>query len=417
MRNKLRKAEFLESRILLIRSSIVSPVIDDLMVYPESVDAGERAWITATVPAQEGETIEYVDFYRDTNDNGYVDGGDELLGRGTEIADNLLWRLELDTMSLPTGNNRLLAQASNNFDRESNSASAYLEINRESDDSATILAFRQETMEGFVDAGDLDDVASSDDHHLVLLESRPNGSVLDHQWSFDVPYATGTATVVLEAFHEYDNETFYVNYSTDGDYWRNLFTVEAGAGEDNVLRRDLPADARGTVWLQAVDSNRNNDPMQNRLYVDQLVIEIEETNSYVAIDEETRLGAIYSGSYVLTHADDGDYEILVEDEAPHTRVSSLEHQWTFVVPDDESVTFEISAKRESHTDDFWVNYSTDGEYWQNMLTIDSDEAKTLTFALPDDVEGTVFVQVRDSDRTSDYVRDKFFVDYMAFVVD
>jgi subtilisin family serine protease len=134
-----------------------------------------------------------------------------------------------------------------------------------------------------------------------------------------------------------------------------------------------------------------------------------------AISETTIEGSISDGDLTATLSSDEVYEAIREEPYAGGKRSRLEHQWTFDVAGDSSVVFSVEAFRLSDSDEFVFAYSTDGTNWTDMLTVTkiADDDLAQTFALPAGTSGTVYVRVRDTDRTkSDPVLATVWVDHM-----
>jgi len=135
---------------------------------------------------------------------------------------------------------------------------------------------------------------------------------------------------------------------------------------------------------------------------------------------ETPVKGTVSGDYTDTHTSNDVYESITERESggrPSNRYSYLEHKWTFSVTGGSTVTFYIEAYKTSNTenDDFVFAYSTNGEDWTNMVTVTktSDDDNTQSYALPDDLSGTTYVRVKDTDQTAgNKTLDTIYVDHM-----
>jgi hypothetical protein len=115
-----------------------------------------------------------------------------------------------------------------------------------------------------------------------------------------------------------------------------------------------------------------------------------------------------------------DYESIQEVQTggrPSTRQSLLEHKWTLDVQAGSSVTFYLLGyhSRSTDGDDFVFSYSTDDVAYTDMLTLTKTAAdgQYLTHALPATLSGTVFVRVRDTNRTPGArTKDTVFVDHL-----
>ncbi len=115
-----------------------------------------------------------------------------------------------------------------------------------------------------------------------------------------------------------------------------------------------------------------------------------------------------SGSYAATQASDNTYETLTEVDGgsgkPSNHYSLLEHKWTFNVTGGDSVVFSVEAYKPANSDgdDFVFAYSTDNVNYTDMLTVTktADDNIAQSYTLPASVSGTVYIRVRDTDRTA-----------------
>jgi len=139
----------------------------------------------------------------------------------------------------------------------------------------------------------------------------------------------------------------------------------------------------------------------------------------LASADEAATGVV-SGSYLDTQAADGRYEGLTEEVSggrPDRRKSSLRHGWRFAVPAGAAHTFIAVAHRTTNAegDRFNLTWSRDGVTFSPMVTVDATApAGALTFALPADAAGTLWVRAEDTDHTAGAsYPDTLFVDYLA----
>ncbi|MFH0815322.1 MAG: M14 family zinc carboxypeptidase [Methanobacteriota archaeon] len=102
-----------------------------------------------------------------------------------------------------------------------------------------------------------------------------------------------------------------------------------------------------------------------------------------------------------------DYWWVIDDvEVTGNRsTSSMEHKWTASVPAGKSpYTFRIDSHHTANAegDDFVFAYSTDDVAYTNMVTVTAtaDSDTYQTYALPTTLSGTVYIRVRDADRTA-----------------
>jgi hypothetical protein len=136
-------------------------------------------------------------------------------------------------------------------------------------------------------------------------------------------------------------------------------------------------------------------------------------------DALTARGTIAGGtSFEDTWAEDDSYEILTEAKqgGGGSARSRLEHTWTFAVAAGTQYSFSVGAFHDGTEDDFVFTYSTDNVTFTPMVivtgTIDSDTPQTYLFQ--EDVRGTLYVRVQDTDMNRGNVHlDSLFVDFLA----
>jgi hypothetical protein len=127
-----------------------------------------------------------------------------------------------------------------------------------------------------------------------------------------------------------------------------------------------------------------------------------------------------SGSYANTTTSNDVYESITEVQSggkPANRYSYLEHKWTINVTGGDTVTFYVEAYQSpsSDGDNFVFAYSTNDSTYTDMVTVTktSDNDNTQSYALLSSTSGTVYIRVKDTDRTSGNLNmDTIYIDYM-----
>ena len=133
-------------------------------------------------------------------------------------------------------------------------------------------------------------------------------------------------------------------------------------------------------------------------------------------------GAV-SGNHIDTHGSDDVYESIAEvlstGNPAKRRYSYLEHKWTIDVIDGSktNVTFYLEANHSlsSDGDDFVFAYSTDDSTYTDMVTVvkTADDNVCQTYELPNDLSGTVYIRVKDTDQTAgNQGSDTIYIDQM-----
>ncbi len=102
------------------------PEIGSLLA-PAAVTKGNSVTLTAQ-QVSDDEAVSGVSFYLDSNGNGTLDGGDQVLGTGTQSGVN--WGLTVGTGSWPLGANRVFARAIDNRGAQGPAVAASLAIGK-----------------------------------------------------------------------------------------------------------------------------------------------------------------------------------------------------------------------------------------------------------------------------------------------
>jgi hypothetical protein len=137
-------------------------------------------------------------------------------------------------------------------------------------------------------------------------------------------------------------------------------------------------------------------------------------------DSDTAVTGTVSGSYIDTQTSNDSNEAIEEIESggsPPSRYSYLEHKWRIDVTTNEKVTFHLQAHHTANAegDDFVFACSTDDSNYTNMLTVTktSDDDTYQSYELPNDINGTVYFRVKDTDRTpGNRTLDTIYIDHM-----
>lgn len=147
--------------------------------------------------------------------------------------------------------------------------------------------------------------------------------------------------------------------------------------------------------------------------------------SYLSNGEVLSDGLFVSGSYLDTYSSDNVYEVLEENKTsgkPSSRVSSLEHTWSFDIGAG-GVLVELSVEAfhsaNSEGDDFVFSFSPDGVNFTDLITVTktSDDNAPQIAPLPAGVTGTVYIRVRDTDRTAgNGNQDTISIDHLSLEV-
>jgi hypothetical protein len=223
---------------------------------------------------------------------------------------------------------------------------------------------------------------------------------------------TGDTTDILEVFYAVSGDAI-----ADSDYTALSGNVTIDAGASSVTIDVAPLDDLLAEGTETVTVTISSDPsyhvsVANSDSVSIADDDLSEVNDF-AFNESTTRGNV-DGTFAETHESDNTYESITEELYAGNRRSQLEHQWVFDVTGGSEVIFHVEAHHNSTVEDFVFEYSTDGSTWITMLTVkNSDEDTAQTFVLPASTSGTVFVRVRDTDRShNESVTDTIFIDEM-----
>jgi len=141
------------------------------------------------------------------------------------------------------------------------------------------------------------------------------------------------------------------------------------------------------------------------------------------VDDVTTADIPVSGTvtndHTYTHTSNDEYEAIEEVESkgkPANRYSLLEHKWTIDVTGGNVVTFYLEAHHSpsSDGDHFIFAYSTNDVDYIDMVEVNTTSDTLLSYEeLPNDLSGTVYIRVRDTDQTAgNKALDTIYIDHM-----
>jgi hypothetical protein len=202
----------------------------------------------------------------------------------------------------------------------------------------------------------------------------------------------GDPVVTVEVGSVYTDAGATAADIVDGDLTSSIVTVNP-VDTSTAATYTVTFDVTDTAGNAAVQVTRTVEVVAGPVVVD-----------VYPISETTVLGAVANGDLSATTASDDVYEVLAEHHQggrPSNRVSALDHRWTFEIGNPDQVVLNVEAHRDlnSESDDFLIEYSTDGTTFLPLLVIDSVDDTAQQAALPDGTSGTVIVRVVDTDRT------------------
>ena len=137
----------------------------------------------------------------------------------------------------------------------------------------------------------------------------------------------------------------------------------------------------------------------------------------LAISEIAVLGTV-DGSLEDIDLSDNVYQSITEVVSENT--SALEHKWVFDVVSAELVTVYLEAHHTENDegDNFVFAYSTDDVDYTDMITVTKtvDDDTYQWFSIPGSPSGTIYIRVRDTDRTDGNTQlDTIYVDNLFIV--
>ena len=218
----------------------------------------------------------------------------------------------------------------------------------------------------------------------------------------------------------------YVDQTGTGSAWVSIGTYNFYAGDNTVTLDGYESSqvsgsdvviADAIKFLQIPEATPTPTPTPTPT-------ETPEGYNFATSDYATAIGSVSSGSYQDTQAQDDVCEALTEAElaegAPPKRHDELSHIWTFDVASGTSYEFNVDAYKTSSADgdNFVFAYSKDNVSYTDMLTVTktADDDTYQSFGFTEDVAGTLYIRVQDTDRSeSNNTNDTVYVDEM-FVV-
>jgi PKD repeat protein len=146
--------------------------------------------------------------------------------------------------------------------------------------------------------------------------------------------------------------------------------------------------------------------------------------TYHSATGEVRVAGVVSGSYTATETNNGSVQSIRERESggkKQNRYSYLEQRWIFNLPSGgTAATVSVNAWQSVSTDGDSFNFawSSNGNDWTTMFNMsDTSDGAPRTFELPTGIEGSVYLRVRDSDRsTGNKILDTVYVDFLQIEV-
>ncbi len=190
------------------------------------------------------------------------------------------------------------------------------------------------------------------------------------------------------------------------------------AGPDVPPEGTSSGNARINFWLTGGNAPSDGQPAELVIKSFDFTPLPEQFVDYPANGQIAGSGTV-SGSYTDTQTDDGVSQSIRERESggkKQNRYSFLEHKWTFNVAPAAGFMFVLNAwsSGSADGDEFVFAWSTDDSTYTDFLTVKSTVPANVQLAmLPSTLSGTVYIRVRDTDRTSrNRDLDTVFIDHM-----
>ncbi|SHJ79148.1 Cadherin domain-containing protein [Rubritalea squalenifaciens DSM 18772] len=279
-------------------------------------------------------------------------------------------------------------------------------INGSTGEITTTTALDYETAGQYVltvevtDAGLLSDTASItvnvNDVNEAPVANDVSGSV-----SEDAAVGSAVVAVTSSDVDAGDSASYAITSGNVG----GAFSIDSTTGE---ITTAAALDYEVTTSYLLTVSVTDGGGLTDTALVDITVIDVADVVSTYSSDAELVVsGLLFSGNYLDTVSSNNVYEVLQEEKTsgkPSTRVSSLEHTWSFDIGAAGAlVELSVEAYHSSNNegDDFVFGYSTDGIVFTDVITVTktSDDNTAQVAMLPADISGTVYIRVKDTDRT------------------
>ena len=205
--------------------------------------------------------------------------------------------------------------------------------------------------------------------------------------------------------------------STDSDGTVNAWSWDFGDGAVSTQKNPSHSYAAAgsyTVVLTVTDNDSASDSTSSTVTVSEPPL----FSDYTANGQLPVSGTV-TGSYTDTQSDNGVSQSISERESggkKQNRYSFLEHKWTFNVSPAAGFVLHLNAwsSGSADGDSFVFAWSSDDSTYTDLMTVSSTISANVQMAiLPGSLSGTVYIRVRDSDRTSgNKGLDTVFIDHL-----
>jgi len=253
----------------------------------------------------------------------------------------------------------------------------------------------------------------------VMIEALFSTEYPASEWdgSYTQPF---DATYDCESWHVYGFEwtDTEARWYLDGNLIYTLDSSQVGNQGGTWPDEDMYIVLNNGVRTDSPDTNTTwpNYVVMDYIELYQLSSDLKDDTA----DSDIAVSGTVTGSHIDTHSSDNVYEAIQEIESggnPANRYSYLEHKWTIDVTGHDTVTFNVQAYHTANAegDDFVFAYSTDDSNYIDTLTVTktSDDDTYQSYEMPNDTNGTVYIRVKDTDRTAgNKTLDTIYIDHM-----
>jgi len=259
--------------------------------------------------------------------------------------------------------------------------------------------------------------ADFDSSESATAMSRPKLNV-----TYTVPVIPPNAAPVASFTYSCtDLDCDFIDTSSDSDgsivSWAWDF---GGAGSSNAQNPSysFAVDGAYTVQLTVTDNEGATDVTST-----QVTVSLPPLFTDVVANADIPGAGTVSGTYIATQTDDGVLQSIRERESggkKQNRYSYLVHSWRANLPVYAMATVYVNAWSGGSSDDSFVfSWSSDNStYFELFPLVSTDPGNLQSAALPEGVNGTIYIKVEDTDHTAgNRSLDTVFVDHLYIRVE
>jgi hypothetical protein len=210
-----------------------------------------------------------------------------------------------------------------------------------------------------------------------------------------------------------DESGFSIEQSTDGASFSQIATT--GANATDYMVTDLDADT--DYWFRIYAFN-NVGPSTGYAAASATTDSPPPYVIRLANGEQTTKASV-TGTYVATHADDGNFQTIREASSggrKRDRYALLEHRWSVDVATGSAATLLLNASSDiGGGEQIVLSWSQNLQDWTTLLTLSGDHSnQDWSLRLVPRPSGTVYFRVRDTQRVAGLQSsNSVSVDYLA----